>query len=772
MSRQLSVHCSAFLTAAAALLLVAGCRTPEASSATGAPPTLSSVDYAGSQAPLEDIDRQIASAGTDDAKLQPLAQQLLRVLRNPAAAPAARQAAAQRLAQFSPATLLAGDNRGAFLAMLQEPRDANLARLALDLAPGEAVDKVYLEALAHAPDSTRLAVVQSVGNRRIASATPQIAPLLKTPDFALEHAAIKALGQIGTAEALAALHGTAQPDSTAVVEAELQAAHQLPGNAARAVFEEIANRATAPAQLRAAAVRALLLADPAGAPARIVAVLSASDAAPKPVVIEAIPSLPATDLIPAITDRLPSWSPDVQRAVVTALGQTSDARAVAAISALVPAADAGVRAAAIEALGRLPGTPAATDLLAGVAAGDQVEDAKLARLSLARLNGAEVGATVVARAQTGDPVRRPIFVEQIAARGMTDQMPLLLALRQDPLLEVRLAALGALADIAPASTQAALLDWTLGATDAAEQARAVRALANVTLRNADETQRAHAIIDALDHASPTVATRLLPVLSRIGGQTAADCAARLALRPDRDEALVAANVLARWPDTKGLRPLVTVIEQTSTPDVRAASETAVVRYLERSRALLPGELVDLVRRLLAAGLQPEVAGQVVYLLGRAVDANALAYAQQLTTDAQVSAAAADAVLAIKAGQLGQPGLRGSAGEKYLVNILDGKPSTGWGTPATADQWIELDFHAARPVRQLVFEGGEFNYPEHLEVFVTDDPQNPGPALASVAGQPRKTSIKLPSIAHGRYLLIRHTQTREDSWWGISELLID
>lgn len=768
-----SLPASTLSAALAVALLTPACTTPgsspEAAGRAGSG-GLSGLDYAGDQSALVALDRDLAAAGRQVASLTEIATRLSAVLRDPAATYAAKQAAAQRLGTLPPADVLRGENRATLAAMLLNDQHVNLARLALDSVPGADIDALYVEALPRATGLAQLALVQSAGNRRIAAATPTLAPALADQDPAFAAAVAKALGQIGTPEALRALQQV-NPATAPVLEAQLVAAAHVGGPEALALYEHLAGRADAPAGVRAAATRAQLFAAPNGA-ARLSAVLAGQDATAKAAAIEAITSLPSADLVSAVTAQLPTLDAGTQAAVVTALGQTGAPAVVAAIVPLLRSEAATVRAAAITALGRLPGSPDTALQLARIAAGDDVTDAKLARQSLSVLTGPGVAEAVLAQAKSGEPALRVVFIEQLASRNMAEQVPLLLQLRSDPDATIRSAALGALADIAPASVQPELIAWTIAATDPTEQSRALRALAAVTLRHRSAGERSRAIVTALEQAEPAVAVRLLPVLPRIGDQASAEAAARLALRDDPTESAAAASALYRWPNEAGLAPLVTLAEQAKPAVIRAAASTAALRMLERTRTLADAPLRGFVQRLLVTATEADVRSRLVYLLGRASDAETLAYAQQLRSDQGLAEAAGDAVLAMQARQAGRPDVRASVGERHAGVILDGKRNTVWGAPATAGQWIEIDFHATRPVRRLVFENGEFNYPEHLEIFVADDPATPGPAVASAPGQPHRTTIELPKVAHGRYLIIRHTQTREDSWWGMSELSID
>lgn len=754
---------------AAALLLSAAC-----SSRTTTPPPLAALDSAGNQQALVALDHEIAAAGTDAAALAPIATRLVQTLRDPAATAAARQAISERLPVFPAGVLTAGENAALFGAMLTDDRQVNLARLALDRVPGEAVDALYLRALAAANGAARLALVQSIGNRRIASAVPALAQQLDSSDALTAAAAVKALGQIGTVNALAALRTAPNTGAAEVIAARLAAAERLGGPTASRELETIAAMLGAPAHLRAAATRSLLFATPQAAADRFVAVLEGNDAVLKPVVIEAIGAHPSPQLVPALAARLAAWDAPTQAAVIAVLGRKAEAAAVPAVAVATRHGDAEVRAAAITALGELPGSPATAALLAEIAAGDNADEAKLAQQSLARLTGPAVAETVLTGAAQGEFRLREVYIDQLASRYMVEALPLLLKTRADPDARIRAAALGALADIAPASEQRAILDWTLAASAPGEQSRALRALAEVTLRNPDVANRSLPIIEAIEQAPTAVAVRLAPVLPRIGGDPSVAATARLALRNEPALAAAAVTSLGRWNNRASLVPLVEVAEKAPLDQTRGAAGQNALRFLTRMREIPHPELVALVARLLETTRDQPTRARLAYLLTRCSEPEALALAERLATDPALAADAGDAVLAIKANRAGPPTLSATLAEEALENVLDNKPRTQWVVPAALGQSLTLDFHSTRPVRQLVLDGGgaKWGSPDMVEVFVTDDVKNPGPARVTAPGQLGKTVIDLPTGVRGRYLVIRHATEKSDEPWMIAELVVE
>lgn len=764
-----------------ATLLSAGCTT--SSTAPSADQTkadsLESLTYAGSQAPLATLDAEIAAAGTHPAKLDALAGRLLALLRDPASTFAARQAVCERLREFPVTALTTGDALHLFAGMLADPKQIELARLAVERVPDPEIDALFLNALKAASPATRLALIQSAGNRHLVGAVPLLSAALHDSKPAVAGSAAKALGQIGAAapgdsSALEALRNAPNPAATAVVEAEFAILYARPPAEAAPVFAAISENAAVPAHLRAAAWLGQITSEPGSAPDRIVAALAGTDAALKPVAIEAIATFPNADLVRVLTNQLTTFDLPTQAAVIAALGRRGDPAATEAALTACGSPDPSVREAAITALGLLPGTPEGAALLASAVATGPRTEARLARESLARLNGPGVDEAVRTGATKGEPKLRVAFIEAIAARDMTDSVPLLLSLRADPDAKVRTAALASLAVLLPASGQAALLSWTLGATDPAEQSRALRSLATISLLNHDVTARAQPVIDAIEHASPATAVRLAPVLARLGGQACATCAAQLAERGDPALAAAAIGALAQWTDATAVPAFVAIATHATDAATRAEAVRTAAGFLDAHREIASAELSAAIGPLVDAAREPALRSRLVYLLVRCSDDAALTLAEKLSRDPALAADATDAARAIRANRAGPPEPTGSVRPEQIHNILDGKLATHWLVPAIPGQWIRLDFHSPRPVRRVVLDqgGSRDDYPGRLEVFLTDDPKKPGPVRASVAGQSNRTTVTIPPGARGRYLILRDTKGRTEGNWTVCELRID
>ena len=742
-----------------------------AHSSVAAEPTLSQLDYSGSPQAVEALDRELYAAGTDPVKLAVIEQRLLVGLRARDTTYAARQVLCQRLGWvlgLAPEKLTAAGLKP-LPAMLADERDSDLARLALEPAPGAVIDSLFLTALNQTTARTRIALMDSIARRQIVAAVPTLATLLSNNDPATAAAAARALGLITDHSAAVVLLAVPEPSPAAVAAAKLALAPRLAAGSALAVLADLRARAADPVH-RIAALRILLQLDPSIA--TTLDVLDGNDTAAKHVVLESIYASRAPQIIPALAAKLSTWDALTQTAVIAAMARRGDAAAISALLKATAHEDANVRTAALEALGFLPGTIETMTALTKVAAGTATAENKIAKASLARLNGPALNAAILTGAERGETAWRVVLIEQIALRGLSEGLPLLVKLRADPDSAIRAAAVSALGELAPPADNKIVLDWAIAATDANEQARALRALVSITLRNPDVAGRGAPLYAALESAPAELALRLLPALGRIGGAPSAACAAKLALNVDFKLAEAALAALVRWPDDTAVAALVSVAERTTLPALRASAVSGVIAAFERNRAFWNADATALVARLLVVSAAAESRLALITLLKRAVDAPALALAEKSQSDPVIGAAASETAAVIRANQAGPAKLRAStmAGVK---NLTDGNTGNRWSVPAEGDEWVEVDFILSRPLRRITLDqtGRGAEFPEGYELYVTDDVAVPGKVVATGVGQTNKTVIDLPVGTRGRYVIIKNVAARKDTPWSICEIFV-
>jgi hypothetical protein len=769
------------------LVLLAGCSTPPVTPPSAPAPTQTKPQAAAPAAaapgaydddprPLNAMETAIAEAGLDAAKLAAAQASLLAILQDAKSTPAAAQDAAQQLGYVllaAPASSHAA-TLNALAPMLADPARSDFARLALDPIPGEAVDTLYLQALLSSSGRTRLGLIDAAGTRGLAGAVPVLASLLGDGDRATADASAAALGRIGGGAALAALARAKVPLAPVIVKARLAAAAKADTATAAQVAGEIHATASLPPGLRAAALRQLIAAKPDAAVETIDAALAGSEPAFHAVAIESIHTLPAADASARLAARLPSYAPGVQFALAAALGYRGDAAAVPGLVAALDSAPADVRLATLDSLGRLPGSPDVARRLATLAAG-QGDEAKAAAAALTRLDGPGLDDLVrQSAAAEENEALRVVFLQQIAARNLTEAIPFLFSLRTTASETLRLEALDALRLIAPPSEQAGVIAWATGATSRTEQNRAVRALITMILRDGAVGTRAAPVLAALESGDAAARAVLMPVLSRAAGAPALATAGKLARDGNEAVALGATAELARWPDASALPVLVDLAVSTSNETVRAAAAQGASRFLTQAGNASPAERSARARALLGLPLSTPSREALISVLSLCADPEALAVAQRFASDPALAAVARDAVDAITSNLAGRPVVTSSVTAEDPAIMADGSTETFWQVPANEPgTWIRADLHSSRPVRRIFLNhrGRGWGYPGDFIVQVSDQPDQPGEAVLTTEGERNETAVSLPAGVRGRYVWIRLTG-RRDAPLAISELRVE
>ncbi|MCX5682905.1 MAG: HEAT repeat domain-containing protein [Planctomycetota bacterium] len=153
-----------------------------------------------SHVPLNVLEWYVGRAGAEPAARAKAADRLAAILADPKATPAARKVACHLL------PMVATDAQVPVLAkMLGDPQAADLARGVLETIPGEAAAEALRAALGRQKGDALAGVINSLGNRRDAKSVAAIAKLAADGDAKVAAAAVRALGNIGTAEAAATL---------------------------------------------------------------------------------------------------------------------------------------------------------------------------------------------------------------------------------------------------------------------------------------------------------------------------------------------------------------------------------------------------------------------------------------------------------------------------------------------------------------------------------------------------------------------------------------
>lgn len=586
------------------------------------------------------IEDALPAASTEPLRLAQAEAGLLWILDNPAHTAAARRRAGEALR-----TVATVRSWPVLERLLADPATAPWAKPALEVIPGEGIDRELRRVLDTAPAGVRPLLIDVLavrGDRRSVGALRRIAGDAASPDSGY---ALRALARLGTDDAWNALLALDRRRVPAVWEA-------LADAAARGPAEGLAARWAAllalepPEPFAGAAWLGAARLDPASAPARVEAALTDPTGRFTGAALVLVPELPA-EAAGALAELLPRVPTGFQPALVEALARRGDAAAARAVLAVARAnPPVEVLLACQQAFARLPGDAAVTRWLAA-SAGNDTDARKAARASLTALAGAEVQPTLVTLASSPGAPGRDEALRQLGWRGDDAAATFLLSLRADRDAATRGAALEALGSILPPARQQEIFAWFRDAPAGAERNAAVRAWVDIVQRDPVADTRAAVWTEALATATPDHVRASLPALVRVGGTSARAFLVRTLHGADDGLAADAARALARWPKPEVAPDLVAAAQaRPGTPVARAAIDAALA-ILPRPEAWADEALRPVVTNLVDLVEEP---------------ADLLALARHLR------GAEDDAGFALAGRLVAKPGFDPAVGEPLLGNL--------------------------------------------------------------------------------------------------------
>ena len=596
-----------------------------------------------SHVPLNVLEEYVGRAGAEPAARAKAAARLAGILADPKATPAARKIVCHLL------PMVASDTQVPMLAkLLDDPQAADLARGVLETIPGEASLEALRAGLTRVKGDVLVGVINSLGKRRDAESVAAIAKLAADSDAKVAAAAIRALGNIGTVDAVEVIMaGRYAPGlAPAVQDAALRCAEALAASGAAdraaAICESLAEAPGSPRVL-AAAMACLAQVRPQAAMPLVMQAIRSDDPLLRGTAASLARTMTLAGLAEALAAEMQKAGPSAQVVIVEILAARGDRAAGPAVAKLMNSKDDAVRLAAVAAMGNL-GDAACVERLVRLAAEQGAAQAP-ARASLARLAAAEVDARLIALAAKGDAAARIEAIGAIGLRRSPGSGKVLCDAAGDANESIRAAAVGALAVAGAGDSYPRLIEMLVAAGLPVDADLALeKAVIAVGGRMATPAERAGPVVTALKSAPAKAKAALLRVLAAAGGPEALE-AVRAGLK-DSDATIreAAVRALAAWPDEAAAGDLLALARDAESATHRALAlrgylrlavaqkdEAARVKLLDQVRPV--AKTADAKRMLLAG-------------LGASPSGAALEMAFSFLADAEVRAEASVAALNI------------------------------------------------------------------------------------------------------------------------------
>lgn len=461
------------------------------------------------------------------------------------------------------------DSIAPLAALLTDERLSHMARYALQTNPDPAADDVLRDALGKVKGRLLVGVIHSVGYRRDAKAVAPLVGLLGNSDLLVAGAAARALGDIGTMEAVQALQ-KGLPKAPAecrldFYEGLLRCAESLAANDQRqeavAIYTQL-YQADAPPQVRGGALRAAILTGGRNRQKLLQEHLGNEDYVLFSAAVEASHEMRRPRTTTILTDVLKGLSADRQIVVMHALGVRGEKGAVPALLETAGSGDLRVRVVALQVATEL-GDAAAVPVLVRLLDDGNHEVAKAAQECLATFPGQAADAVVMKMFADTNRDKQRVALELMGRRRMTGGIPALIEAAGDADLGTRTAVIRMIGELGGFDQLPVLLSMLQKAGQSQELTAIEQAITAICLKTPDQrTQADRLLISHLDKGASVQKASLVRVLGAVGGPEALQAVSASARGDDATVRSAAVRALGTWRTVDAAPTLIAMAKET------------------------------------------------------------------------------------------------------------------------------------------------------------------------------------------------------------------
>ncbi|MFI5378529.1 MAG: HEAT repeat domain-containing protein [Tepidisphaerales bacterium] len=360
--------------------------------------------------------------------------------------------------------------------------------------------------------------------------------------------------------------------------------------------------------------------------------------------VEAMAMMKGNDVTAAIAAKANTAPPEAKPALLLGLARRGDKSTVTIFISACEDANEDVRLAAIRGIATI-GDASTVPLMLKIAAGTGATQ-EAARLSLARLQAADVDQALMAAMGDADAKVRLEAIRATVARHVTAAAPALLKAAEGTQSPARGESIKALGSLATADALAPVAAILLGAEDNGIRQEAANALASIAGREADPDKRSDAILKALAGSSGVAKVALLGIMSRVGGQKSLDAVRDAVKVGDEKIKDAAIRALADWQDISAAEDLLAIAKTSASETHQVLALRGCIRIVREANNRPAAERGKLLITALETAKRPDEKRQAISALGEIRTADALqAVASNLGT-AGLSQEAAQAAVRI------------------------------------------------------------------------------------------------------------------------------
>ncbi|MFM1943813.1 MAG: hypothetical protein RI897_2795 [Verrucomicrobiota bacterium] len=436
---------------------------------------------------------------------------------------------------------------------LADEEMSHMARYALQTLPDPAVDGALREQLGVLKGRRLLGVMSSLGARGDEGSVRLLGRYLGSGDGEVAGAAARAMGRIGGERAarllLEALGEVGVGVRLDVEEGLLRCAEGLladgEGRLALRVYRALLAGVDVDHQVRAAAVRGLILGSERGEGLEILRVeLGSEDYVRVAAAVRAAQEMAGVGVTLALAEGLAGRPVERQLLVIETLGWRGDVAALVALQAVVDGGEGESRVAAVRAMAGMRG-PEVVPVLVGLLRHEDREVARAARESFAALRFPGVDVAVMRMVKSTDTGEQLLGLELVGRRTMVEAMSAVVVLAESGERDVRLSALRRLGELG-GEVEWKVLMGLLGRVETSGDRDAVEQAMGVMAGRLDGGMVVGSVIEVIGKARPEVQAALLQVLGVVGGEVALRQVRALVDSESADVRVAALRTLSTW----------------------------------------------------------------------------------------------------------------------------------------------------------------------------------------------------------------------------------
>ncbi len=532
--------------------------------------------------------------------------------------------------------------------MLADEKFASWARIALEAIPGPEAAAVLRDASQNLNGKLLVGVLNSIGVRRDADSLDMLNKRLADPSSEVAGAAALALGRIGGDAAEAALrsaltNSNAELRSAAAEGCILCAERRLASgdaNKAIALYDEVRESKVSKPRLIEATRGAILARAGDGLPL-LLEQLKSNDVAMQRLALTVVREINTPQVTEALTAELKTAKASMASMLLIALADRGDRSALPAVMLIAKQGDDAVRVTAAEVLESLGDTSSVPTLLElATQSNKDIRDA--AMNTLERMKGKEIDDAILSRISSASGPTLSVLIELIGKRRLPAMDQLKAAIKNKD-RDVRRAAIAALGETIEGK-DLSLLAEQLASASSEDLQTVEQALRSASVRMEDREATAKVLTSTMTGKSTAVKSKLLEILSEVGGTTA--LGAMRAAASGNDEVLrdTSTRLLGEWFDVDA-GPVLYELAQLPPNNYTVRVVRAYIR-LARQFTMSDADRAEMVRKAMKISKREQEQQLVIEIMERYPSDEMLSAAMEVQTLPKLKEAAQRAIMMI------------------------------------------------------------------------------------------------------------------------------